>query len=141
MDLYRKSSEGWKDSSASNQYKQGEGFHKFSYNDFNCVTAICGDLWKKENIDYLNSIDAEAILWPSYMEDALFDWYKDTKDEVIEQTSKINKPVLMINSYKHDVDGAKGGCYIFNEGKVMESLEVGNQGVLEVDVNSLKKSK
>lgn len=138
VDLYRKSSEGWKDESASSEYKQGEGFHKFSYNDFSCVTAICGDLWKDENIDYINSIDAEAILWPFYIGEAMFDWYKDSKDEMIKHTSKINKPILMINSYEHEVDGAKGGCYLFNQGEVMESLELGNQGVLEIDVDSLK---
>ena len=42
-------------------------------------------------------------------------------------------PVLFVNSFVDEVDRAKGGAYVFYQGKVVEKLEPGEEGVLRYE--------
>ena len=42
IDLYRRVSPGWKESFASTQYREGNGFHAFQFMDQKVVVGLCG---------------------------------------------------------------------------------------------------
>ena len=42
-------------------------------------------------------------------------------------------PVLFVNSFVDEDDRAKGGAYVFYQGKVVEELEPGKEGVLRYE--------
>ena len=46
IDVFRRVSVGWKDVRRTDgHYREGDGFHLFSYGGIRFATALCGDLW------------------------------------------------------------------------------------------------
>lgn len=47
IDVFRRVSVGWKDVRRTDgHYREGDGFHLFSYGGIRFATALCGDLWR-----------------------------------------------------------------------------------------------
>lgn len=138
-DIFRRVSEGWKVREATIEYKEGDGFHSFTLNGIKFSTAICGDLWYDENVEAMNKIDKDIILWPMYIDFSKKRWEISEEEQYILKSSKFGVPALMYNSYKEDPKGANGGCYVFKDGELVDSLEMGSEGVLEVDTDKLFK--
>jgi N-carbamoylputrescine amidase len=131
-DLFRRVSPGWKEPRAGAACREGEGFHTFALMGKVFAAAICGDLWYEENIKALNRLDFDCLLWPLYVDYSLDKWQSGALDEYIAQTAKIKRPCLMVNSFVDDPKRAKGGCYVFDKGKAVSALPMGNTGVLSL---------
>lgn len=134
VDLYRRISVGWKEPIATAEYKEGDGFHGFEFDGLRFATAICGDLWQDENIKAMRLLHADVILWPLYVDFSVEDWLNHQIADYARQVEPLAAPVFMFNSFVDDVSRANGGCYVFHEGRVTESLDMGQQGILEVDL-------
>lgn len=137
VDIFRRVSEGWKIPNTTCEYKEGEGFHSFELEGISFSTAICGDLWYDENVEAMNKVTKDLILWPMYIDFSKKRWETSEEEQYIEKSSSFGVPALMYNSYKEDPKGAQGGCYVFKDGKLVDSLEMGSQGILEVDTDLL----
>lgn len=136
-DVFRRVSEGWKIPGTTSEYKEGDSFHSFELEGIKFSTAICGDLWYDENVEDMNKIDKEIILWPMYIDFSKKRWEISEEEQYIEKSSSFGVPALMYNSYKDDPKGADGGCYVFKDGELVDSLAMGSEGVLEVDTKEL----
>lgn len=134
IDLFRRKSPGWKDTSAGPNYCEGKDFHTFNYKDKRILVAICGDLWFDENIARINELEADLIFWPLYIDYLKDQWDKEAKFDYREQTSKSKASVFMVNSYMEGLDTAKGGAYFFEGGLIIQELALGKAGSLEIEI-------
>lgn len=128
---YRRVSPGWKEEIANPlYYKEGTGFSSFEYKDKTFTVAICGDLWYDEYISTIVKTGADFVLWPVYIDYSVKAWESQAKMEYAQQAGKIGVPVLMINSVLVGDGGAQGGCYVFENGKIIKKLTLGKPGCL-----------
>ncbi|MFA5719558.1 MAG: carbon-nitrogen hydrolase family protein [Acholeplasmataceae bacterium] len=128
---YKRVSPGWKEiTKCDHHYKEGRNFSTFSYMGKEILIVVCGDLWYDENIDNINKMDKDFILWPVHLDYKLEQWDNEINDYLF-QTSKLKKPVLMINNISKT---SHGGCYYFENGKVIKELSMGKEGFLIIDL-------
>jgi len=136
-DLYRRVSEGWKESIANERYCEGKEFHTFSFRDKSIAVGLCGDLWFEENAEAINQLNADLVFWPVYTDYNYEEWNKEIKIEYAEQAGKINTKVLYVNSYcidKEENDIARGGAAVFYGGKILEEIPSGKEDVLVTEM-------
>lgn len=127
---YRRVSIGWKEyKKTNNHYQEGKQFHTFKYKGKKIAIALCGDLWYKENIDQVNALDKDFVLWPLHIDYSIDKWINEL-DLYKKQTNKISTPVLMVNNISKT---SFGGCYHFKKGEVIKALDMGQTGSLIVD--------
>ncbi len=134
IDVFRRVSTGWKEPIANSKYKEGKGFHTFTYMDKVLGVAICGDLWDDCFFKDLEQIKMDILLWPLYVDFSIEQWNKSFQKEYVERTKKLPYPVLMINSFVEDPHRAKGGCYVLYRNEIVISLPMGNIGLLELEL-------
>ncbi|HBF15688.1 MAG TPA: carbon-nitrogen hydrolase family protein [Clostridiales bacterium] len=138
IDLYRRVSPGWKEPYAGKEYREGRGFHTFDFCHRKVAVGLCGDLWYEENIAALNARKPDVVWWPVYTDYTPMEWNRTKKHEYAEQSSKINAPVLYVNSVcleKLDESNiAKGGAVLFDKGIIKAELPAGSEGILIVEV-------
>ena len=135
-DLFRRVSPGWKEHHADDHYREGKGFHPFSYGGRVLGTAICGDLWDDGLLNGLNQLKMDALLWPLYVDYTIGEWEESIRDEYVQRVKDLPYPVFMINSFvEDDPHRAKGGCYVFFQNRVIASLPMGETGILEVQID------
>lgn len=138
IDLFRRVSSGWKEPQASSMYKEGQGFHTFSYMDRVFGVALCGDVWHDYLLKDLEKMKMDALLWPVYMDYSVEEWNGSLLKEYAERTESLPYPVLMINSYVEDPQRAKGGCYVFLQSRIVSALPMGSLGVLEFSSRKIR---
>lgn len=138
IDLYRRVSPGWKEPFAGGEYREGSGFHTFGFLGRKVAVGLCGDLWYEENIARLNKLKPDMVWWPVYTDYGCSEWNTAAKLEYAEQVSKINAPVLYVNSVcignAAGTEAAQGGAAVFENGAVSRELPAGNEGILIVEV-------
>lgn len=137
VDLYRRVSSGWKEPIANERYCEGKEFHTFSFMDRKIAIGLCGDLWFDENTESINQLDADVVFWPVYTDFNYQEWNKTVKEEYADQAGKIKTKVLYVNSYcldKEEYDIARGGAAVFLDGKILEEIPSGKEGVLTVEI-------
>ncbi|CAM2877942.1 carbon-nitrogen hydrolase family protein [Hathewaya histolytica] len=134
VDIFKRVSSGWKEPIASSYYKEGSEFHIFKFMNKTFATAICGDLWDDKRLHEIKALNVDMVLWPLYVDFAVKEWNEKFLDEYINRVKDINSPVCMINSLVDEPGRANGGCYVFQKGKVLKSLPMGNLGVLEFEI-------
>lgn len=132
--LYRRMSKTWTPEHAGRHYKMGDDFHTFHFMDKKLLVAICGDLWFAENLDRINELEPDLVLWPLYIDYSIEEWQNEAKDEYAKQVSGLNAPVLMVNSSMQDSKGAVGGAYLFDGGAIKDSLPLGETGSLTITI-------
>lgn len=135
IDVFRRVSTGWKEPVASSMYKEGKGFHTFTYMDKVLGVAICGDVWHDSFLKELEQMKMDALLWPLYVDYSIEQWNESSQYEYAERVQNLPYPVLMINSFVEDSQRAKGGCYVFYQNRIDSSLPIGNIGALEFDLD------
>lgn len=136
IDLYRRVSPGWKESFASEQYREGHGFHTFPYMGRSVAVGLCGDLWYDENIIVLNQLHPDIVIWPVYTDFNFNEWNTSMKHEYAAQAGKINSKVLYVNSVCLDKEGdeiARGGSALFTNGNIEQELPAGQENILIVE--------
>jgi hypothetical protein len=62
------------------------------------------------------------------------DWEESIKQEYAQIVAGIDAPVLMINSFLPQEDGAMGGCCVFRSGRIYRELKMGESGLLFVEI-------
>lgn len=130
LDCYRRVSKTWKSNLACERYKSGDDFQPFEFMGKTMLIAICGDLWFDEYIKRINEFKLDYILWPLYIDYSKQEWESEALKEYNQQVSQLNAPVIMVNSYMKYFPGAIGGAYLFDDGKIKESLPLGEIGSL-----------
>ncbi len=132
LHLYRRISKGWKEFwHTDSHYQEGDAVKLFSYQDKNCLIALCGDLW-----DYPERFlqGADLLFWPVFVNFSIEEWINAELADYLKQANTVCSDVLFINSI---VDGEKpafGGCYHFADGEIKECLPMGKEGLFIVDV-------
>ncbi|MBP7237573.1 MAG: carbon-nitrogen hydrolase family protein [Petrotogaceae bacterium] len=135
LNNFRRLSPGWKVPYADNlYYKEGKDFSLFEYMGKKMATAICGDLWYDDILAKAQSLCADVFLWPLYVSYSVNDWEGGIKQEYAQRVAGIDAPVLMINSFLPEKDGAMGGCCVFRDGRVERELKMGDRGLLIFEV-------
>lgn len=130
-DRFRRVSPGWKEPAASPEYREGTGFHTFSLCGKTLTAAVCGDLWDDAFLEEMEQTDADAVLWPVYVDFSTAVWQDSERRAYARRTAAIPCPVLLINSFVDLPDRANGGCVVFHRGQVLGELPMGRPGVLE----------
>lgn len=137
IDVYRRVSPGWKEEFANEQYREGNGFHIFSYMDKKIVVGLCGDFWFDENINEAKQLFPDIVFWPVYTDFNCDEWNTSIKFEYAVQAGKIGGSVLYVNSVCKDKDGdeiARGGAVLFVDGKISKEILSGKEDILFVEV-------
>lgn len=132
---YRRMSKGWKESHANADYREGKLFTLFPFGNKHYGIALCGDLWEDELITGFVEMDdrADAILWPVHCDYDVELWEKSEKEAYAKRSAIFEKPLLFVNSYCQGEGLAKGGAYVFHQGKIKQELPMGKPGILLVD--------
>lgn len=136
VDRYRRVSPGWKEPFAGKEYREGSGFHTFSFHGQKVAVGLCGDLWYEENIASLNELNPDLIWWPVYTDYDASEWNRTAKLEYAAQAGKLSAPVFYVNSVCLDRaknrEPAQGGAALFDNGTIKEELPAGKEGILIV---------
>ena len=137
IDIYRRVSPGWKETFANERYREGKGFHLFSYMDKEIAVGLCGDFWFDENADEVKQLNPDVVFWPVYTDYNYKDWNTSIKYEYAEQAGKIRGKVLYVNSVCTDKEAdeiARGGAVLFIDGKIDKEIPSGKEDILLVEV-------
>lgn len=137
IDVYRRVSPGWKEEFAGEQYREGNGFHIFTYMDRKIAVGLCGDFWFDTNINEVKQLLPDVVFWPVYTDFNYNEWNTSIKYEYAEQAGKIGGMVLYVNSVckdKESDDIARGGAALFIDGKISQETPSGKEDILLVEV-------
>ena len=133
LNNYRRMSPGWKEPSACSDYREGSKLYLYKMDGVSFSTLICGDFWDENLYTYISMIDSDILLWPVFVDFSVKDWFKNEFEDYKKQSQLVPMPVLFVNSFVDEDDRAKGGAYVFYQGKVVEELEPGEAGVLRYE--------
>lgn len=139
LDNFRRVSVGWKEPVADLQYKEGDGFHTFLFEDKNFAVGLCGDLWDDVYVEQMKELNADIVLWPVYTDFNYEEWNKTIKYEYAEQSVHFGHDVCLVNSVCLDREGseiAKGGAAYFQDGRIKCQTPAGEESILYVPVSS-----
>lgn len=137
IDVFRRVSDGWKEPIADAHYKEGDGFHTFTFEGKKILVGICGDFWHEELIEKAGAIEKDLVLWPVYTDFEPRVWNEEEKFEYAKQAAKLKAPVLYVNSVCYDFDEpyiSKGGACHFGDGEIIKEVLSGAEAVLDIDI-------
>lgn len=138
LDHFRRVSPGWKELIADDRYREGSGFHTFSFCGKRLSVALCGDLWHDEHVQSMRALSPDTVLWPVYTDFHPDVWNTTLKLEYAEQAQRFCKGVLYVNPYcldkQDDPDIAKGGSAHFCSGSIASEAPAGQESVLLVEL-------
>ncbi|MEL3908088.1 MAG: carbon-nitrogen hydrolase family protein [Treponemataceae bacterium] len=129
---YRRVSTGWRIQNACADYREGENFQNFELDGKRFGILLCGDFWEDKLLPAIADLDAEvdAFLWAVHCDYTIERWEKDEHPEYKKRTTILAKPVFFCNNYTEDELSAKGGAYLWQQGKEIKALKAGKSGVL-----------
>ena len=137
IDVYRRVSPGWKEPFANEQYREGNGFHRFDFMGKKVLIGLCGDLWFDENVDKVKQLNPDIVLWPVYTDFHPDEWNTAEKYEYAAQANKFCDMVLYVNSVCKDKEGdeiARGGSAFFENGNIRQEIPSGKEAILLVEI-------
>lgn len=131
---YRRRSQGWKESFACADYREGSEFCTFAIEGKRFGIVICGDFWEEELLPDIISVDCDCMLWPVYMDYSEEVWAEEYP-EYLKQTAVLGMPVALVNAYvANDEERAKGGAFVAHLGNALHTLPIGAPGVLRFEL-------
>ncbi len=137
IDNFRRVSPGWKEPVADSHYKEGDGFHKFRFEDKEFSIGLCGDLWDDENVKSMKELNVDVVLWPVYTDFNYIEWNDSIINEYAEQADLFGHKVVYVNSFCLDREGheiARGGAAYFLDGRIKRQVPAGEESVLYVSL-------
>ncbi len=130
---YRRMSSGWKEHDACSDYREGNKLYLYKMNGVSFSTLTCGDFWDEKLYTYISMVDSDILLWPCFVDFSVKEWNDNEKLEYAKQSQLVPMPVLFVNSYVEEKGRAKGGAYVFYQGKILAELKPGEAGVLQYE--------
>ncbi|HZK28664.1 MAG TPA: hypothetical protein VFD19_00430, partial [Clostridia bacterium] len=76
----------------------------------------------------------DCFLWPVHCDYPVDKWNRVTHEEYRKRTQILAKPVIFVNNFIEEESRAKGGAYLWKQGKELASLAYGKPGILLVDL-------
>ncbi|MDO5734226.1 MAG: carbon-nitrogen hydrolase family protein [Eubacteriales bacterium] len=136
IEHYRRVSPGWKMPKACADYREGSNFHSFRFAGKTFATLICGDFWTDELLPAIIAMDADvdAFIWPVHCDYESEFWQQEEKAEYAKRSAILAKPILFINNFVKEKNRAKGGVYLWQQGKTLAALEMGELGQLNLEL-------
>lgn len=133
---YRRVSTGWRHQNACADYREGENFQSFQLGDKRFGILVCGDFWEDKLLPQIVELDAEvdAFLWAVHCDYTTERWEKTEHAEYKKHTAILAKPVFFCNNYTANELSAKGGAYVWQQGREIKALDVGKPGVLSFNL-------
>lgn len=136
-DNYRRISTGWKEPVADAHYCEGESFHSFTLAGKSLSVGLCGDLWYDNNVQAMQALATDIVLWPVYVDYDFNAWNASIKLEYATRAKRFARHVLLVNSVCLEPDTfelARGGATYFHDGDISCEMPAGEEEVLEVAV-------
>ncbi len=129
---YRRVSEGWRIQEACADYREGKEFISFKLKDKSFGIIICGDFWEDYLLPQIIELDdkVDAFLWPVHCDYKVETWEKIDKADYIKRSEILAKPVLFCNNFCKEENYAKGGAYLWHQGKTYAEMPMGKRGIL-----------
>ena len=96
-----------------------------------------GDVWYEDNIEKINNIKSDIVLWPVYTDFNYDKWNQIEKYEYAAQANKLKGPVLYVNSYNLDSnedESAKGGACLFRNGLIQKEIPSVKEDILIIGI-------
>ncbi len=113
------------------RYSASDAVDLFTYRGLKCAVAIGSDLWERTE-DFVLAED--LLFWPIYITYTPSEWKKEGEQyEYALKAAEAAENVLLINSFA-DTGDSYGGCSWFDCGEIRESLDMGKEGILFVEV-------
>lgn len=132
---YRRCSVGWKVEQCTDiRYRQGSAFGAFTLCNVTFAVGLCGDMWYDDNIQLVNNVYHDILLWPVFIDYDIDSWNNTALTEYTMQAGKIGGKVLLINSISTSCSIAHGGAFYFDKGELIDQVPLGTQGILVVEV-------
>ena len=131
---YRRVSRGWKTKEACADYREGKHFISLDFEGWRLTPLICGDFWEDDLLAQIIDRDPETdlFLWPVHCDYDQALWEESECQAYRERTRILEKPILLVNNYIDQADRAKGGVYLWHQGKEVDSLPYGSPGLKEL---------
>lgn len=127
---YRRMSKGWKDcEKADEHYSEGVRSDTFLYKGYRCKVALCGDLWVMPE----SFLCEDLLFWPIYVNYTQKQWIEEQEADYATQSAIACAKAVLINSISKEPD-AIGGAFYYENGKIMDSLPYGQEGILYIDI-------
>lgn len=129
---YQRVSRGWREPEANAEYRMGTNFPIFEYGGKKFGVMVCGDFWEDELLDQIVAIDPEvdAFIWPVHCDYLVEEWSEKVHDEYRQRSQILAKPIFFINNVRQNIEGAKGGAYIWQQGKELAGCDPGLECLL-----------
>lgn len=141
---YRRITDGWHGSNVDKEiYKEGTDIKIFSIENKIYSYLICGDLFDDRLICKLNDENIDILIFPFAR--TFYDgdvsqqkWEHEEMPHYIEQIIKCGAVTLMTNYINYSSNSESyffGGAYVIDKsGKIMAKKEIGNEGLLYMDI-------
>ena len=133
---YRRVSKGWKQSHACADYREGNQFTTFTLDGRSFTILLCGDFWEDDLL--LPIIDRDEMtdyyLWPVHCDYPTEEWNRVSLEVYRQRTEILAKPVIFVNNFIEEEGRAKGGAYLWRQGKELTGLAYGEPGMLVVNL-------
>lgn len=135
---YRRVSKGWKKKEASADYREGKTFIRLSFEGWSLTPLVCGDFWEDDLLTPIVAQDPETdlFLWPVHCDYNQVQWDESENQAYRERTEILAKPILFVNNYIDEANRAKGGVYLWHQGKEIDSLPYGKPGIKYLTIRS-----
>ena len=129
---YRRVSEGWKLPGANADYREGRTFLPFEFEGVKMGIVICGDLWEDHLLKAIADLDAQVdcMLWPVHTDYSVDEWEGGVRKEYTERSSILDAHAFLINNYVQCKKLAKGGAYVWYQGRELAAFSPGSPGRL-----------
>ena len=132
---YQRVSPGAWIAEANAEYRMGREFHAFEFAGKRLAVIVCGDFWEDYLLDPIVELDSQvdAFLWPVHCDYTIEKWAGGEREEYRKRSQILAKPVFFVNNLRLAADGAKGGAYVWQQGRELAALEAGREGFLSYE--------
>ncbi|MDD4324228.1 MAG: carbon-nitrogen hydrolase family protein [Eubacteriales bacterium] len=117
---------------ANAEYRMGREFPVFTFGGKRFTIMVCGDFWTDDLLCKIVELDpqVDAFLWPVHCDYTSKEWNDSAGEDYRKQSQILAKPIFFVNNVRPDEDGAKGGAFVWQQGRELAAHEPGQEGIL-----------
>ncbi|NLV98701.1 MAG: carbon-nitrogen hydrolase family protein [Clostridiaceae bacterium] len=122
---------------ANAEYRLGREFNSFDFAGKRFAVIVCGDFWEDYLLDPIVGLDpqVDAFLWPVHCDYTVESWAEGVHEAYRKRSEILAKPVFFVNNLRLADDEAKGGAYVWQQGRELAALEPGIEAFLNYEFN------